>query len=172
MDARCIPNNSKGIKIVMRNLKQILVEKLHINKNVKLEILPETEDVLRHFEIDALCKIDNDRLEEEPYITKKDVKEITNKINDFILSTNCNVKNFHYYAPDRMSFFDDSVAKDFKKDTNTLMNIDKLQWAEDIEIIFNGRAGIKIVSSLSKRQLAMYGPYGGTKLCTLENPYK
>ncbi len=158
----------------MKNLKQILIEKLHINKNVKLETLPETEDVLRHFEIDALCKIDNDRLEKEPYITKKDAEEITNKINDFLLSANCNVKNFHYYAPKGMSFFDDNVAKDFKKNTNTLMNIDKLQWTKDndIETIFNGRAGIKIVASLSQRQLAMYGPYGGTKLCTLENTYK
>lgn len=158
----------------MRNLKQILVEKLHINKNVKLEILPETEDVLRHFEIDALCKIDNDRLEEEPYITKNDVKEITNKINDFLLIANCNVKNFHYYAPEGMSFFDDNIAKDFKKNTNTLINIDKFRWTKDndIETIFNGRAGIKIVLSLSNRQLAIYGPYGGMKLCTLENPYK
>ena len=156
----------------MKKNSNYILEKFHITKDSKLDMSPGLKSVLDHFNFDHLYEIDRNRLEHEPFITKEEGEEIIKQIDKFLIDNNADYAAFKFFCPRGMHFSDPKIEKDFRKNTSDYTYVDKLNVAKDTKTIFKGRAGLKIKCSSEYRQLAIYGPYGGAKLCCLENPYK
>lgn len=152
----------------MRTLNQFIIERLKINKDTKIK---ENNDVLNsilaHFEFDELLNASSSYLEKEPFLTKEEGEEIKSKLLEFIIDNNIvDVKKLKYCTNRGRNFKDKKINKDYKKDNAYWMALNyKLDYkAKDVIEIFK-KKGLSFKVSLEVRLIAMYGPYGGVKIC-------
>jgi len=150
----------------MKNLKDIINEKLVINKDTKVNnsMSPEMQSIWDHFEIDKLYEPDSGRLEKEPFLTEEEGKEMIKKIEDFLSKNKWDATKFKYFILAGYKFKDNKIAKDFKKNNMSVMNRNSfISDAEDKEILFK-KDSLRFDASASEKLLGMYGPYGGSKV--------
>ena len=147
----------------MKQITNFIIEKLRINKDIKLSNdNEELEDLLKHFEFDKLYEIDKGRLMKQPYITKEEGEEIKQKLLDFILDNNVQKENFKYYTNRGRKFSNKKIDKDYTKDNSKLINLDKFR---DEDTLFKGDNGLKFEGNSETKVIAMSGPFGGMKIC-------
>lgn len=150
----------------MKKIKSFILEKLIINKNIKIEkgMSPEMQSIWDHFEMDKLYEPDSGRLQKEPFLTEEEGNEMIKKIEDFLSKNKWDVTKFKYFIQQGYKFKDNKIAKDFKKNNMSVMNRNSfISDAEDKETIFK-KGSLRFDASASEKLLGMYGPYGGSKV--------
>ena len=149
----------------MKNLKDIILEKLVINKDTKVNNLmsPEMQSIWDHFEMDKLYTPIGYG-DTEPFLTKEEGNEMIEKLEDFLSKNKWDANKLSYFIGTGHKFKDNKIAKDFKKHNSTIMNKnDYISYAKDKERLYK-KNSLYFEASASKKLLGMYGPYGGSKV--------
>ena len=150
----------------MKKIKSFILEKLIINKNIKIEkgMSPEMQSIWDHFEMDKLYEPDSGRLQKEPFLTNEEGNEMIKKIEDFLSKNKWDVSKFKYFILTGHKFKDKKIAKDFKKHNPTIMDKNsQIDYAKDNETLYK-KDSLRFDASASEKLLGMYGPYGGSKV--------
>lgn len=151
----------------MKNLTIFIVERLKINKDTKIK---ENNDVLNsilaHFEFDELLNASSTYLRKEPFLTKEEGEEIKSKLLEFIIDNNIvDVKKLKYCTNRGRKFKDKKINKDYKKDNAYWSALDLKLYKDKDAIEIYKKNGLTFKVSSEVKLIAMYGPYGGVKIC-------
>lgn len=150
----------------MKNLKDIINEKLVINKDIKVNnsMSPVLKSIWDHFEMDKLYT-PLGYGDTEPFLTKEEGEDMIEQLNSFLNHNKWNDESkLKYYCKAGIKFANNKIAKDFKKHNMSVMNRNSyISYAKDKEIIFE-KGSLRFVASASEKLLGMYGPYGGSKV--------
>lgn len=145
----------------MIDLTNYIVEKLHLNKDIKVTN-DDLDDLMLHFDLfDIYDKRYGD--DEIQKLSDEEKTEIKDKLLDFIERNGCHKEDAKYYTNRGRKFDNPKVGRDYKKDNAAWMGIDYLISSNEKPIFKKGSLYFKI--SDKHKIVGMYGPYGGVKLC-------
>lgn len=149
----------------MKNLKDIITEKLKVSSNSNVDnSSQELDDIVYHFMIDSF--VDGTNGYEEKFITQEEENKIKERLEDFIKANNVKYDNLKYFANRGYKSGNKKIDKDFKTNTNDWESLNwKLNFAKDKKRLFK-KGGLCFEVSPDKKIIGMGGPYGGMKFCT------
>jgi len=147
----------------MININEYVTEKLHLNKGIKT-YNDDLESLMLHFDLfDVYDKrYGNDEMQK---LSDEEKAEIKDMLLDFITRNECRKENAKYYTNRGRKFDNPKIAKDYKKDNASWMNIDMKIYNEK-PIFKHGSLYFKV--SDEHKIIEMCGPYGGVKICRYE----